>query len=586
MIVELLRCLQPAQARRLRLAVLAMAAAAGAQGLALGLLPLAFGELFGDAPAWHWPPAFAGLAMLCLWLRRHAQLLGYRAGAEAARGLNRRLGQHLARLPLEWFAERRAAELNRLVTYNVLQVMSVPAHLLQPLLNAVLTPLALLGVLALQMPRLALAGLAAALPLWLFYRWGVRWGGEAEEGGERAGTEAAARVLEFVRQQALLRVSGRTEAGFALLEQALEEQRRAQRRAHWRTFPAALGLAGALQALYTLLLLGGLHAVLGGQLAATGFLALGLLATCLVEPMGTLVNLGATLRQTRHGLRQLRQVLQVPPLPEPARPRLPADPRLQAHGLGLVRQERRVLDGIELDLAPGSLNLLVGASGAGKSSLLRLLARCADPDAGRVLLGGVDLREVAAAERDRYLALLPQDCGVLPGSLLDNLRLGDPAASDATLLATARACGLESLAARLAEGWHGPLGEAGAGLSGGERQRLALARLLLKGAPVLLLDEPTAALDPASEARINRLLLGLAGRHTLLLATHRPSLAEHAAQILVLDQGRLVQRGTHRQLLALPGRYRELFHEREAVNRWRLRGPIHPASARIAHHER
>ncbi|MGE8349582.1 MAG: ABC transporter ATP-binding protein [Pseudomonas protegens] len=587
MIAALLRSLQPKEAGLLRRALLAMAASALAQGLALALLPMAFACVFdaasGKAP-WLWVGAFAGFAGLCLWLRRHAQLAGYRAGAAAAQSLNLRIGQQLARLPLEWFVERRGAELNRLVTHTVAQIMSAPAHLLQPMANALLTPLALLLALFFYDRSMALAALASVPLLLLFYHWGVRWGGQAERLSEEAAGEAAARVLEFLRQQPLLRSSGRNAEGFSLLGEALQQQRQAQHRAHWRTFPAALGLVVVLQAGYTAVLLCGLYGVLGGSLGAVQYLALAVLATCLVEPMGALVNLGTTLRQTRHGVDSLCQLLSLAPLPEPAVPQVPEGQRVEVRELGLVRQGRAILQDISFELEPGSLNLLVGASGSGKSSLLRLLARFCDVSSGAILLGSVDLRQLSARQRDQDIALMFQDCPPLAASLLDNLRLGRPEASEAQLMAAAHATGLDRLAQRLPQGWQTRVGEGGVSLSGGERQCLALARVMLKDATLILLDEPTAALDAISEARVNRSLLQLAHKHTVLLVTHKPTLAPHAGQILLLDQGRLAQRGTHAQLMAAAGRYRELFHEREAINRWRLR-PTPSVPHRTVHHD-
>ncbi|ERO65552.1 ABC transporter transmembrane domain-containing protein [Pseudomonas piscis] len=196
MIRALLRSVQPGEAGLLRRALVAVAGSALAQGAALALLPMAFASVFeaaAGAASWRWAGLFAGLAALCLVLRRYAQLAGYRAGGAAAQSLNLRIGEQLARLPLEWFVEQRGAELNRLVTHTVLQIMSTPAHLLQPMANALLTPLALLVALFFYDPDMALAALASVPLLLLFYHWGVRWGGQAERLSEAAANEAAAR---------------------------------------------------------------------------------------------------------------------------------------------------------------------------------------------------------------------------------------------------------------------------------------------------------------------------------------------------------------------------------------------------------
>lgn len=571
MILTLLCSLQPREAGLLRRALVAMALSALAQGVVLALLPMAFGQWLGSDIPWRWVMGFAVMALLCLWLRRHAQLAGYRAGAEAAQALNRRIGDKLAQLPLEWFVERRSAELNRLVTHTVLQIMSAPAHLLQPMANALLTPLALLVALFFYDRTMALAALACLPFLLLVYHWGVRWGGKAEVLSEAAANEAAVRTLEFLRQQPLLRSSGRTAEGFNLLMNALAQQQQAQRHAHWRTFPAALGLAVVLQAGYSAILLCGLYAVLGGSLRAAQFLALAIPATCLVEPMSALVNLGTTLRQTRHGLSRLRHLLQLPALPEPAKPRSAQGYRVQVEAVGLLRQGQPILHDITFTLEERSLNLVVGASGSGKSSLLRLLARFSDVDSGVIRLGGVDLGNLSALERDTRVSLMFQGSPPLSATLLDNLLLGRPDASEEQWRHAAHATGLDRLAERLPQGWQTKLGEQGVSLSGGERQCLALSRVLLKDASLILLDEPTAALDAISEARVNRTLLQLARQHTVVLVTHKPTLAPYARQILLLDHGHLAQVGHHDELMAAPGRYRELFHEREAINRWRLR---------------
>ncbi|MBH9400130.1 ABC transporter ATP-binding protein, partial [Pseudomonas aeruginosa] len=200
--------------------------------------------------------------------------------------------------------------------------------------------------------------------------------------------------------------------------------------------------------------------------------------------------------------------------------------------------------------APGALTGLGGPAGAGKSSLLALLGRLHDADGGRVLLGGVDVRRLSETTLAASRNLVFQDNGLFRGSVAWNLRMARPDADLQALREVARAVGLLEEIEAWPQGWDSDVGPGGALLSGGQRQRLCLARGLLSTAPLLLLDEPTASLDAASEAQVLRSLLGLRGRRTLLVVTHRPALARLADQVLVLEEGRLRARGEHAGLSA------------------------------------
>lgn len=210
---------------------------------------------------------------------------------------------------------------------------------------------------------------------------------------------------------------------------------------------------------------------------------------------------------------------------------------------------RALLEDISLRLEPGSLNVLVGPSGAGKSSLLALLGRLYDADAGCVLLGGVDIRRLSETTLAASRNLVFQDNGLFRGSVAWNLRMARADADLEALREAARAVGLLEEIEAWPQGWDSDVGPGGALLSGGQRQRLCLARGLLSTAPLLLLDEPTASLDAASEAQVLRSLLGLRGRRTLLVVTHRPALARQADQVLLLEEGRLRLSGLHADLL-------------------------------------
>lgn len=219
---------------------------------------------------------------------------------------------------------------------------------------------------------------------------------------------------------------------------------------------------------------------------------------------------------------------------------------------------RPALSGVSLVLRPGERVALVGPSGAGKSTLLRLILRFLRPDWGRILVDGRPLEELPAGEWYRRVALVPQEPHLFYGTAAENLRLAATGASDVELRAAAKLAGADTFLRRLPQGYDTLLGERGFRLSGGEAQRLALARAFLKDAPLLLLDEPAAGLDPESEALVQEALVRLAQGRTVLAVAHRLSTAAQADRIMVLDGGRVVEEGRHAELLARNGLYARL----------------------------
>jgi ATP-binding cassette subfamily B protein len=216
------------------------------------------------------------------------------------------------------------------------------------------------------------------------------------------------------------------------------------------------------------------------------------------------------------------------------------------------------LDGVSLDIRPGETVALVGPSGAGKSTLLQLLLRFYDPQQGRITLDGVELREAALEALRARIALVPQDSVVFATSALENIRYGRPEASDAEVMAAARAAHAHEFISALPEGYATFLGERGVRLSGGQRQRISIARALLKDPPLLLLDEATSALDAESERMVQAALeSAMRGRTTLVIA-HRLATVQRADRIVVLDGGAIVDSGTHAELIKRGGLYARL----------------------------
>lgn len=309
----------------------------------------------------------------------------------------------------------------------------------------------------------------------------------------------------------------------------------------------------------------------GGISAPQAALAV-MLSMSMVGSLAKLEVFSENMRQVKATVESLEEFLEMPALPEPAQPVPTSGTGVELKNVhfAYTADGPEVLHGIDLTLPQGSFTALVGPSGGGKSTVAKLLARFWDVTQGSITIGGVDVRQMPLAQLSGLVSFVTQDNYLFRCSLLENIRLGNPAATDEQVKAVARAAQCEEFIAKLPQGYDTPAGEASKRLSGGEKQRISIARAMLKDAPIVILDEATAYVDPENEDRLQKAIEALTRGKTIIMIAHRLKTVRHADQILVVDHGRIVQQGTHEQLIGQPGIYAAFVGGRQQAEGWKL----------------
>lgn len=517
-------------------------------------------------------------AVVCWMLRYRVEQAGIKVGGSLLQGGRHRLGDHIARLPVGWFTSQNSAQLGHIVTVGMMSVAQVPAHVLTPVISGVVTSVVFMIALFTIHWVLGLIALLALPLLVTVMVFTARLSRQADEAFQQSFVDVSQRVVEFAQSQSVLRCFNGNGGSMRFLEQSFEQQRQSSMNLIWRSAVAAVLNVWTVQVVFATLffvatLLVNSH--IGNTMATAeviGTVVSLLLVVRFIEPLLEVVGYAGVLRGVRGQLHEISELLAVRPLPEPTSPQLPGDTSIALHNVHFryAPDAPEVLHNVNLHIAPGSMTALIGESGSGKTTLAQLLARFLDVNRGRVLVGGVDVRQISYTQLSNQISQIFQNNYLFEGTIADNIRIGKPTAGDAEIEEVAKLAGVSEMLRRLPQGLMTPVGEGGARLSGGERQRIAIARALLKNAPILLVDEATAAMDAENQSVIAETLARLRGKCTLVVIAHQLSTIATADQIVVLESGRIVEQGSPAQLQQKQGRYAQFLEQRRVAKGWRI----------------
>jgi ABC-type multidrug transport system fused ATPase/permease subunit len=517
-----------------------------------------------------WPIAWLAVALFAARLVLYAgsELISHLADAHLAVGLRRQLAEHLAALPLHWYAGGVSAKVKNVVQDDVSALHHAVAHARGDLAAAVTGPVVIADYLLWVDWRLGLLTVAATLAAQSVRLRMARRSAEPVNRIAAARAELSGAAIELVQGIAVVKAFGQSRA-----PQRFEDAARAYADAvddAQRIFIRQRSLTRATVAPSTILLLvagAGIGFVALGWTRPVSLVAFALLGLGLFELLTPIYAARDQRRTARAAAGRVAALLREPIEPAPLNPvTLPpgTPPVLLSNVHFAYRADHQVLRGIDAELAPGTVTAVVGPSGAGKSTLGLLLARFHEVTAGSITLAGTDIRDLDRDELYRHIGFLFQDVTLLRRSVRENIALPDPTASDEAIHAAARAAAIHDRIMALPLGYDSVVGE-DARLSGGEAQRVSIARTLLADTPILVLDEATAFADPESEAAVQDALAELAVGRTLLVIAHRLHAIVGADQILVLDDGRIVERGQHADLLAAHGPYARLWQAQQGA---------------------
>ena len=481
-----------------------------------------------------------------------------------------RLGEHLRRLSMGFFKRRDPGDITALLLQDMRKVEEIFSQLFVDIIACV----ALCSVMALFFFfidwRMALAmviSVAVAIPLLLIGQKIVVYLGSKQIASRN---NVASRMLEYLQGMKVLKAFNLTGTKFIRLEKAFKKLRDDSIKLEAGSGAPVLSYLVILEIGFIGLLLLGVYLLFGGQITIPVLILFLVIGYRFYDPLKNVGIYATEMRYYNISAERITEVMKTDPLPEPEENTKPNNFNIEFKDVTFRYYDTNVLKKINATFPERSITALVGPSGSGKTTITNLIARFWDIDSGEIMIGGINIRNIKTEKLLSYISMVFQDVYLFQDTVYNNIKIGNNNANHDQIIAAAKSAQCHEFIEKLEKGYETMVGEGGSTLSGGEKQRISIARAILKDAPIVLLDEATASLDPENELLIQNAISELVKSKTLIVIAHRLSTIAHADKIFVIDNGRIIERGDHAELISANGMYSRMWEKQMQARGWKF----------------
>ena len=476
--------------------------------------------------------------------------------------LREKLGNKLRNISLDYLSQYRSGEINYLMMQSVNEAAVFTFMLLNIIITGVVIPLSAAIALLFYSWQLSLMMLLVfpmAIPLYLWRRKAYRRGFSILA---EANAKLKGEAVEFVQGLDVLKSTGQTEEKMTEFIKVTTDVANILRIGTKKGEKPNLIITIVIQIGLILIISLGAYLVNAGTISYLLLASVLLIVARSTDVLNYFVQMSSMLESLVIGYEKLQELLNAPSLPEKKAEIMPDHYNIEFERVNFSYrgQEKYVLKDISLQIPENALTALVGASGCGKTTITKLILRFADVKSGSIKIGGIDIRDMSQSQLMSLVSVVFQDVYLFQDTIINNIRMAKLSASDEEVIEVCKQANCHEFIQNFHDGYQTRLNDIGKSLSGGERQRISIARAILKNAPILILDEPTAALDTQNELAVQKVINKLVQGKTVLVIAHRISTIIGAKQIVVIDKGEIVESGTHQQLLQHNGIYKEFWH--------------------------